>query len=81
MQLTILYLPYSKKIWQRIKFDEFMADDVCVRLNSVNINTFYENNTKAIMKMTNPLNYNLSIVVIRILKVNHQSFDHPAILY
>ena len=58
-----------------------MADDACVRLNSVNINIFYENNTKAIMKMTNPLNYNLSIVVIRILKVNHQSFDHPAILY
>ena len=50
-----------------------MADDVCVRLNSVNINIFYENNMKAIVKMTNPLNYNLSIVVIRILKVNHQS--------
>ena len=24
-------LPYSRKIWQRIKFEEYMVDDACIK--------------------------------------------------
>ena len=30
--------PYSGKLWQRIKFGEFMVDSACFKLNSTNIN-------------------------------------------
>ena len=35
-----IWLPYSGKTRQRIEFDEFMINDACAKLNSININIF-----------------------------------------
>ena len=49
--LILLYdVPRCGKILRIIKFDEFTVDNICIKLNSVNINICL----KAIVEMTNP---------------------------